>query len=127
MKRLGAFLERRREIARLYRETLRETDEITLPPDCAGHAYHLFPVQVKPEARRALFERLREAGIGVQVHYVPLHLHTYYRKSFGSAEGDCPAAERFSKREISLPIYPGLSDEGATYVAERLKDFFKQI
>ena len=124
MKRLGAFLARRREIARLYREALSGIDEITLPPDCPGHAYHLFPIQVKPERRRAVFESLRAAGIAVQVHYVPLHLHTYYRKNFGTKEGDCPAAEAFSKREISLPIYFDLPDEGVKYVADRLKEFF---
>jgi dTDP-4-amino-4,6-dideoxygalactose transaminase len=125
MKRLDAFLARRREIARLYRNALSGVGEITLPPDCPGHAYHLFPIQVKPERRRDVFEHLRAAGIGVQVHYVPLHLHTYYRKNFGTKEGDCPIAEAFSKREISLPIYFGLPDEGVRYVADCLKEFIK--
>ena len=124
MKRLDAFLARRREIARFYREALSDAEEITLPPDCPGHAYHLFPIQVKPERRRDVFESLRAAGIGVQVHYVPLHLHTYYRENFGAKEGDCPVAEAFSRREISLPIYFGLSDEGARYVTDCLKKFF---
>jgi UDP-4-amino-4,6-dideoxy-N-acetyl-beta-L-altrosamine transaminase len=123
MKRLGAFLARRREIARLYREALSGVDEITLPPDCPGHAYHLFPIQVRAERRRDVFEFMRAAGIGVQVHYVPLHLHTYYRKNFGTKEGDCPIAEAFSKREISLPIYFDLPDEGVKYVTKCLKDF----
>jgi UDP-4-amino-4,6-dideoxy-N-acetyl-beta-L-altrosamine transaminase len=124
MKRLGAFLARRREIARIYREALSGVDEITLPPDCPGHAYHLFPIQVRAEKRKDAFEFLRAAGIGVQVHYVPLHLHTYYRENFGAKEGDCPVAEAFSRREISLPIYFGLSDEGARYVTDCLKKFF---
>jgi dTDP-4-amino-4,6-dideoxygalactose transaminase len=123
MKRLGAFLARRREIARLYREALSGVGEITLPPDCPGHAYHLFPIQVRAERRKDVFERLRAAGIGVQVHYVPLHLHTYYRKNFGAKEGDCPAAEAFSKREISLPIYFDLPDDGVKYVTDCLKSF----
>jgi UDP-4-amino-4,6-dideoxy-N-acetyl-beta-L-altrosamine transaminase len=127
MKRLGAFLSRRREIARLYREVLSGVDEITLPPDCPGHAYHLFPIQVQAEKRRALFESLRASGIGVQVHYVPLHLHTYYRKNFGTKEGGCPVAEAFSKREISLPIYFDLPDEGVRYVTDCLKEFFKRL
>jgi UDP-4-amino-4,6-dideoxy-N-acetyl-beta-L-altrosamine transaminase len=124
MKRLDAFLARRREIARLYREALSGVGEITLPPDCPGHAYHLFPIQVRAERRKDVFERLRAAGIGVQVHYVPLHLHTYYRKNFGTKEGDCPVAEAFSKREISLPIYFDLPDEGVKYVADCLKEGF---
>ena len=124
MKRLDAFLARRREIARLYRDALSGVDEITLPPDCPGHAYHLFPIQVRAEKRKDAFEYLRAAGIGVQVHYVPLHLHTYYRKNFGTKEGGCPVAEAFSKREISLPIYFDLPDEGARYVADCLKNFF---
>jgi dTDP-4-amino-4,6-dideoxygalactose transaminase len=126
MKRLGAFLTRRREIARLYREALSGVDGITLPPDYPGHAYHLFPIQVPSERRRDIFEHLRNAGIGVQVHYVPLHLHSYYRKNFGTKEGDCPAAEAFAKREISLPIYFGLPDDGVKYVTNCLKEFFKK-
>jgi dTDP-4-amino-4,6-dideoxygalactose transaminase len=117
MKRLDAFLARRREIARLYGEALSGAGDITLPPDCPGHAYHLFPIQVRAEKRKDVFESLRAAGIGVQVHYVPLHLHAFYRKNFGTGEGDCPAAEAFSKREISLPIYFGLPDEGVKYAA----------
>jgi dTDP-4-amino-4,6-dideoxygalactose transaminase len=124
MKRLGVFLARRREIARLYREALSGVGEITLPPDCPGHAYHLFPIQVRAEKRKDVFERLRAAGIGVQVHYIPLHLHTYYRKNFGTKEGDCPVAEAFSKREISLPIYFDLPDEGVKYVTDCLKECF---
>jgi UDP-4-amino-4,6-dideoxy-N-acetyl-beta-L-altrosamine transaminase len=126
MKRLDAFLARRREIARFYMEALSGVDEITLPPDCPGHAWHLFPIQVQAKRRKDVFEYLRAAGIGVQVHYVPLHLHTYYRKNFGTKEGDCPAAEMFSKRGISLPIYFGLPDEGVKYVTNRLKEFFKK-
>jgi len=60
------------------------------------------------------------------VHYVPLHLHTYYRKNFGTREGDCPVAEEFCKRAISLPIYYGLPDDGVEYVAGKLKEAIKK-
>ena len=122
MKRLGTFVARRREIASMYRKLLSDAPGVTLPPDHPGHSYHLFAIQVEPQARRSVFEYLRESGIGVQVHYVPLHLHSYYRQNFGTREGDCPAAEEFSARAMSLPIYQGLPDDGVRYVAEKVKE-----
>jgi UDP-4-amino-4,6-dideoxy-N-acetyl-beta-L-altrosamine transaminase len=122
MKRLDAFIARRREIAALYRKLLADAPGVRLPPEHPSHVYHLFPVHVGPEVRRAVFERLREGGIGVQVHYVPLHLHSYYRENFGTRPGDCPNAEAFSAGEISLPIFPDLADDDVRYVAERLKE-----
>jgi dTDP-4-amino-4,6-dideoxygalactose transaminase len=58
-----------------------------------------------------IFEELRARKLGVQVHYIPVHLHPYYRKTFGTHEGDCPMAERYYQRAISLPLYPRMSDD----------------
>jgi UDP-4-amino-4,6-dideoxy-N-acetyl-beta-L-altrosamine transaminase len=122
MKRLGAFVARRREIASLYRKALSGECGLSLklPPDCPGHSYHLFPVWVRPDIRKRVFESLRQNGIGVQVHYVPVHLHTYYRENFGFKPGDFPRAEEFSSGEISLPIYPDMDDKDVMYVTEKL-------
>jgi dTDP-4-amino-4,6-dideoxygalactose transaminase len=126
MKRLDSFVARRREIASLYRKFLSDIEEVKLPPDHPGHAYHLFAIWVDPTRRRDIFEFLRASGIGVQVHYVPLHLHSYYRKNFGAREGEYPVAENFSAGTVSLPIYQDLPDEGVMYVAEKVKEAIKK-
>lgn len=120
MKKLDAFVARRRAVAARYRDAFQDTEGVSLPPAHPGHAYHLFPIWVSPTVRKRVFETLRAEGIGVQVHYVPVHLHTYYRKRFGFGPGDFPQAETFSAGEISLPIFPGLSDEQVDFVAERV-------
>jgi UDP-4-amino-4,6-dideoxy-N-acetyl-beta-L-altrosamine transaminase len=122
LKRLDAFVARRREIAALYRELFQDVSEVAMPPGHPGHAYHLFPVYVAPGLRRGVFEFLRSSGIGVQVHYVPLHLQSYYSRRFGTRPGDCPIAEDFSSGEISLPMYYDLPDEGVKFVVERVKE-----
>jgi UDP-4-amino-4,6-dideoxy-N-acetyl-beta-L-altrosamine transaminase len=122
MKRLDAFVARRREIAALYRKALSGAGGpgLKLPPDCPGHSYHLFPIWVSPCLRKEVFESLRQNGIGAQVHYVPVHLHSYYRENFGFKPGDFPKTEEFSSGEISLPIYPDMDDGDVLYVAEKL-------
>jgi UDP-4-amino-4,6-dideoxy-N-acetyl-beta-L-altrosamine transaminase len=124
LKRIGRFVERRREIAAIYREAFAAEGarSIKLPPDHPGHSYHLFPIWVPPAIKRPVFESLRKSGIGVQVHYVPVHLHTYYREKFGFAPGDFPKAESFSAGEISLPIYTDMEDSDVLFVARTLAD-----
>jgi UDP-4-amino-4,6-dideoxy-N-acetyl-beta-L-altrosamine transaminase len=121
LKRLDSFVARRRELAALYRRELADARDVALPPDHPGHAYHLLPVRVSAPRRRDVFESLRKAGIGVQVHYVPAHLHTYYRRRFAYKDGDFPVCENFSAGEISLPIYPDMEDCQAIFVAGEIK------
>lgn len=120
LKRLGHFVGRRREIAAQYREALSCVSGVTPPPDHPGHSYHLFPVWIDPSSRMRVFKAMHEDGIGVQVHYVPVHLHTYYRERFGFREGGFPNAERYSSGTVSLPIFPDMTDEDARRVTENL-------
>ncbi|MDR1514659.1 MAG: UDP-4-amino-4,6-dideoxy-N-acetyl-beta-L-altrosamine transaminase [Synergistaceae bacterium] len=123
IERIERFISRRKEIAALYRKALSHAaKDVKLPPDHPGHAYHLFPIWVSPQIRRPVFEALRSDGIGVQVHYVPVHLHTYYRERFGFAPGDFPKAEEYSAGEISLPIYTDMEDEDVLFVADKLSN-----
>jgi len=118
---LDGWLERRREIARGYDEAFRDIEAVTTPyisPN-AEHAYHLYVLQV-PE-RRAVFERLRAAGIGVQVHYIPVHLQPYYRKHLGYQQGDYPAAEAYYEGCVSIPMFPSLGSNDIEYVIEQVK------
>ena len=84
------------------------------------HAWHLYVVQV-PEGRAAAFRALRDSGIGVNVHYVPVHLHPFYRRRFGTEPGLCPQAEQAYERLLSLPMYSGMrdADVGAVIAAIR--------
>jgi UDP-4-amino-4,6-dideoxy-N-acetyl-beta-L-altrosamine transaminase len=112
LRHLGTFIERRRAIVERYVEALGDLDELVLParPDDVEPGWHLFVVRVtQPERRRPLFDRLRQLGLGVQVHYIPVHWHPYYRE-LGFRRGVCPVAEDYASRAISLPIYPLMHD-----------------
>ncbi|MBD5171767.1 MAG: UDP-4-amino-4,6-dideoxy-N-acetyl-beta-L-altrosamine transaminase [Bacteroidales bacterium] len=124
-------LARRRRIADRYDEALRNEPGITIPyrNDSVGHAFHLYVIEVDDRpgdtpgtARRSLYDFLRGADILAQVHYVPVHLMPYYRE-LGSAPGDCPVAERYYTRCLSLPMFPALTDEQQQYVIDKVKEW----
>ena len=127
MKRLDEFIVKRREIASLYRELLRDVQGLNLPAHHAGHAYHLFVVRVDASIRRAFFDELRAAGLGVQVHYVPVHLNTYYRDKFGYKPGDFPQAEQYSSEGLSLPIFPDMQREDVIRVVNTVENALHRL
>ncbi|MEN6325479.1 MAG: UDP-4-amino-4,6-dideoxy-N-acetyl-beta-L-altrosamine transaminase [Syntrophomonas sp.] len=120
LNRLPEFLKERQRIAGIYDEAFRNVEWINTPPHPdrdALHAYHLYPILLAPRInRRKCFDYLRSQNIGVQVHYIPVHLQPYYQHRFGYKPGDFPIAEDFYSREISLPIYPSLSEDEQDYV-----------
>lgn len=120
LKKLENFVEERQRIARYYDRAFAGMKQLNIPPQpVAGdrHAYHLYPLLLSSGIdRRKLFSYLRERKIGVQVHYIPVHLQPYYRKNYAYGPGDFPVAEDFYRREISLPIFPGLKREEQDYV-----------
>ena len=121
MTHLNGWLERRREIAERYDAAFADA-EIVIPPYVAPdveHAYHLYVIQVSN--RREVFERLRSEGIGVQVHYIPVHLQPYYRDNFGFKHGDFPVAEEYYSRCLSIPIFPGMTDDDVDYVVQKVE------
>jgi dTDP-4-amino-4,6-dideoxygalactose transaminase len=125
MNRLDTYVARRRVLARRYDELLKGTPLILPWQDPRSQsAWHLYVVQVvaspAKRIRRASFEALRLAGIGVNVHYIPVHLQPYYR-SKGFAAGDFPEAERYSERAISLPLFYALSDDEQLQVADAVR------
>lgn len=117
MKKLGRFIERRTRIAELYTAILSRYPFIRLPVVRPGFksAYHLYPVRIAFDeigvCKAEWFELMKKIGVNLQVHYIPVHLQPYYRKMFGYRAGDFPVAERFYETEVSLPIYPLLTDE----------------
>jgi dTDP-4-amino-4,6-dideoxygalactose transaminase len=119
---------RRRRLARFYSRELRCVDAFETPEEVPGttHAWHLYILRIRTEVlsigRDEIIERLRKRGIGTSVHFQPLHLHSYYRRTFGYRRGSFPDTERESSRVISLPLYPGLGERRASRVVEALGD-----
>jgi len=123
LKRLKSFIAKRAVAARRYDKLLKNIPGLTLPPqDSADNrsAWHLYPVRVDAQKRRAVFDSLRSSGIGVQVHHIPVHTHPYYQK-LGYKKGSCPAAERFYATAISIPIFAKITPKQQRAVAEALK------
>ena len=121
LKRLGENLSRRREIARKYDEAFATIPGVIVPAvrKDVEHAYHLYPIEVADGWDRAeVFRALRAENIGVNVHYLPVYLHSYYRKTFGYKGGECPNAEDAYNRLISVPMFNGMTDRDAQDVIE---------
>lgn len=124
LQRLGDFVARRTELAARYDRMLAGLP-VNLPwqhPDTAS-AWHLYVICIDESrtscSRRKLFERLRAAGVGVNVHYIPVHTQPYYRK-LGFQRGDFPVAEDYYDHAISLPLFPALTDEQQDEVVAHL-------
>jgi perosamine synthetase len=119
LKRLDANLARRREIAALYTAAFREIPGVIPPPvrPEANPAWHLYPIRLDLEKltvdRAQIFRALRAENIGVNVHYIPVHYHPYYRDRFGYKGGEFPVAEDAYQRLISLPMFHSMSDGDA--------------
>ena len=115
MGKLDAFLKRRAEIAERYRVALAPLPGVTLllVVPHVRHAWHIFPVLLDPDRgidRREVLAALRAEGIGATVHYVPAYWHPYYER-LGYPKGLCPVAERAFERIVTLPIFPGMTDQ----------------
>jgi len=127
MSKLSRFIQRRREIAAKYNEAFAAVGEIITPIEEDGikAAYHIYVIQLQAELlrvrRKEVFEALRAENIGVNVHYIPLHLHSFYQREFGYKKGDYPKAERYYERAITLPLFPRMSDEDVQDVIEAVR------
>lgn len=126
LRRLAGFRARRAELSARYDAALADVPEVRTPyrPDDADVAWHLYPARVPEDARRALFEHLRTAGIGVQVNYVPAYWHPVFA-DLGYRRGQCPVAERWYREEISLPLFVGLTDDDVDRVCDLVRGFFR--
>lgn len=130
LPRLPANLARRRAIAARYEKALATVSSLALPIVAADvtSAWHLYPVRVDASMDRAeVFDALRAEGLGVNVHYIPVHLHPYYRSRFGYRGGEFPIAETAYGRLISLPMFHGMTDEDVDDVilaVEKVMNYF---
>jgi len=129
IKRAEEFRIRRQNIAERYTECFRQIPELEPPPDDPQtriHSWHLYSLRLNLDQLtidRALFiEKLKERGVSCSVHWMPLHLHPYYRKTFGLGEKMFPVAECEWARLISLPIFPSMTDDEIEYVIQVVQD-----
>jgi len=122
LTKLDSFVKRRRTIAERYTEAFGLRPEIKIPTAAkwAGHAYHLYVIQLNLDqlscSRREIFEALRAENIGVQVHYVPVHFFRYYQDHFDCRAKQYPVTERYYEKAITLPLFPKMSDDDAADV-----------
>src|SRR5207244_9657606 len=124
LRKLEANLTRRREIAGRYTTAFQETPGVVSPAarPAVIPAWHLYPIRLDLTkvrvGRSEIFRALRAEGLGVNVHYIPVHLHRYYRDHFGYRGGEYPMAERAYEKLISLPIFHGMRDQDIDDVIE---------
>jgi perosamine synthetase len=116
LKRLSAWVKRRQEIAKRYDIAFSGIPEIA-PLGIrknVSHAYHLYVIRLNPEKihtdRATIFRALRAEGIGVNVHYIPVHLHPFYQQNLGTKRGMYPVAEKAYEEILSLPMFPKMHD-----------------
>jgi len=119
--RLPTFVARRTELVAKYNQLLADLPGLGLPTqrDGVSPAWHLYPVRIRHGRRREVFEKLRSSGIGVQVNYIPVYWHPIFEDS-GYKRGMCPVAEQFYAEQLSLPLYPAMTDADQLRVVEAL-------
>jgi len=128
LRKADALREQRARLARRYLDLLADLDEVVLPKVMPNriHSWHLFALRLKLDDcdidRAAVIEELKRAGVGTSVHWMPLHLHPYYRETLGSKPADCPCAASLYPELISLPLYPDMSMDDVEYVCSVLKE-----
>jgi dTDP-4-amino-4,6-dideoxygalactose transaminase len=117
------LLTMRQHIAGMYDDAFAGDKRFLVPPTDAGDARHLYPLRLhNPAWRNNLIDVLKSAGIGVSVHFIPLHIMPYYKKQYQLVEDDFPESYRNFTREISLPVWPGMTDAQVKRVIEAVKN-----
>ena len=120
------MLERRREIARMYDEAFSECEQLKIPESSEASSRHLYILRIVPERlsieRDELVSILTESGIGLSVHYRPLHITSYYSKKYGLKPGDFPESLKKFETSFSLPIYPDLTDNEISRIIDTILD-----
>jgi perosamine synthetase len=128
LRKADEFHQRRTECARAYSELLGDVEELILPRALPNriHSWHLYSARLRQSRggldRATVISELKAAGIGASVHWMPLHMHPYYRETFGCRAADCPQAAAIYPELISLPIYPDLTKEEIQAICFILKE-----
>lgn len=132
LQKLDRFHAIRQRYATRYASALRALEAFETPSEMPGtqHAWHLYMLRLRPGVltinRNQLIEDLRARNIGTSVHFIPLHLHPYYRETWGYQPGDLPAAEAAYENVLSLPLYPGMTEGDVDDVIEAIHDIVRR-
>jgi UDP-4-amino-4,6-dideoxy-N-acetyl-beta-L-altrosamine transaminase len=124
LKKLDTFIKKRQHLAQVYHELLENVDSIELPSqkEYVTHVWHIFTVLLNKE-RDAFFEYMRHNNVGVNVHYIPVYKHSYYRTNFRTDPEEFPVTEEVFKRIITLPLHPHMDDGDVEYITALIKSY----
>ena len=132
LKKCDQFYEARRRIARHYEQAFSNLPEVQIPSSASDvqHAWHLYVIQLRLERlkidRTTFIKALSEHNIGTSVHFIPLHLHPFYKNTYGYRPTDFPQATAVFEGIISLPIYPSMNEESVDYVIGTVKKLIEE-
>ena len=129
LKKIDVFIGRRKEIVAKYNEAFSKNEKIIIPFEAknAHSSWHLYSIQFINIDRSAVFSALREKGLGVNVHYIPVHLQPYYVEHYGYGVGDYAKAETYYSRTITLPLYPAMRDDDVDYVVNSVFQAIEEV
>lgn len=128
LQKLDFFKKRRREVIAMYNKAFTDMKYLKTPyePENVSSCFHLYVTQINFDSlgknRTQVMQELRDRGIGTQVHYIPVPTQPFYKNTFGYKDGDYPIAEKYYEQELSLPLYPGLSDDDVNTVIKAVKE-----
>jgi dTDP-4-amino-4,6-dideoxygalactose transaminase len=131
LRKLDRFIDRRRKIVKCYNEAFAVSPYLITPYEEGDRksSWHLYMLRLRlkemAKSRREVFEELRSVGIGVHVHYIPLHLQPYYRNNFGYKRGDFPEAEAYYDSALTIPLFPDMTDDDCSRVIEGVLEAVK--
>jgi dTDP-4-amino-4,6-dideoxygalactose transaminase len=132
LKKCDAFYQARLRIAERYDQAFADLPEIETPGDSSGlqHAWHLYIIQLNPDRlrtnRRDFIKALNSRKIGTSVHFIPLHLHPFYKQTYGYQASDFPQASTAFDRIVSLPIYPMMTERDVSCVIGAVRDLVQE-
>jgi len=129
LKKLEQFITKRRDLVHHYNLLLKGVPGLITPVEknYTRHAYHLYPLLLNTDkvTRDQFIAKLKEYNVGTSVHFIPLHLHPFYQKKYNFNKGDFPTAEWLFEREVSLPLYPGMTLQDVEYVVDAIKEILQ--
>ena len=126
LKKLNFFVEKRKAIAKIYDEAFSDIEYFQIPniENKIDHSYHLYPLKINFDklsiSKIDFFLKMKNSGVNLQVHYIPIHLQPFYRRKYGFIPGQFPKSEEFYVQEVSLPIYPMLKDENVKNISKNI-------
>jgi dTDP-4-amino-4,6-dideoxygalactose transaminase len=130
LRKLNLNNQKRRKLVEAYRRELQGTEGISIPfPKYGpGPSYHLFCVLISPSIPRdKVMDGLRGHGIQTSIHYAPVHLFSLYRRQFGHKKGMLPKTEEVSRREVTLPLHPGMDGDDVRWIAKKLRGVIRNL